>query len=359
MKKKTNKLVLLVLLGTITLLPTDYLYADNEADQEIPETYIIKEGDNLWSITEKYLKDPFRWPDIWKNNHYIINPDLIYPGNTLLLRELLRQALPAEEKKREVKIKRKIAKPKKKRIAKPVTTTLPEKTPVTNLSVFRTAGFIAQEDFRVGSIIDSPLARFTLSKGDNVYTDVGPKNATVKKKYSIYRVIKEVKHPVTQEEMGFLIKITGVLEITEFIEDRSVALITDSYEEIARNDLITEHIGLEIPMIDPSLQPSEKNIQGYIISTKDERRSVGLRDIVYLDVGKNQGVVAGDRFIVYRTKEETTGTFSKKVIFQYPKITIGELKIISTRDKTAVALVTKSIQELDIGEKVEYKFPEK
>jgi hypothetical protein len=30
------------------------------------------------------------------------------------------------------------------------------------------------------------------------------------------------------------------------------------YEEIARNDLITDHIELEIPMIDPSLQPQKK-----------------------------------------------------------------------------------------------------
>ena len=82
-------------------------------------------------------------------------------------------------------------------------------------------------------------------------------------------------------------------------------------------------------------------------------------DIVYLDVEKSQGVTLGDRFIAYKSKEETTGTFSEKVIFQYPKITIGELKIISTRDETATALVTKSIQELDIGEKVEYKSPRK
>lgn len=352
MKKKTNKLILLIFLGTTALLAADYLYADEETGQGIPETYIIKERDTLWDITEKYFKDPFQWPDIWKNNDYIINPDLIFPGNKLLLRKLLK------EEKKEIKIKRKIVKPRKKRIAKPVTPALPEKIPVTNLSVFRAAGFIARGDFSVGSIIDSPLDRFTLSKGDNVYTDVGPsKNATSEKKYSIYRVIKEVKHPVTQEDMGFLIKIVGTLKIKEFIKGRSVALITDSYEEIARNDLITDHIELEIPMIDPSLQPPKKNIQGYIISTKDERRSVGLRDIVYLDVGKNQGVVPGDRFIAYKIKEETTGTFTKKVVFQYPKTTIGELKIISTRDETATALVTKSIHELGIGEKVEYKPP--
>ena len=356
MNKKTNKLMLLIFLGTIALLSADYSYADEEADKGIPETYIIKEGDTLWDITEKYFKDPFQWPDIWKNNDYIINPDLIYPGNELLLRKLLQQALPPEEEKKEVKIKRKVAKPGKRRIAKPAKPALPEKTPVTNMSVFRTAGFVEREDFRVGSIIDSPLDRSTLSKGDNVYTDIGlSKNATLEKKYLIYRKIKEVKHPVTQEDMGFLIKIVGTLKIKEFKEERSVALITDSYEEIERNDLITDRIELKIPMIDPSLQPPKKNIQGYIISAKDERRSVGLRDIVYLDVGKRQGVVPGDRFIAYKIKEETTGVFTKKVIFQYPKIIIGELKIISTRDETATALVTKSIQELDIGEKVEYK----
>ena len=101
MKKKTNKLIFLIFLGTIALFTVDYLYADEEADDGIPETYIIKKGDTLWDITEEYFKDPFQWPDIWKNNDYIINPDLIYPGNKLLLRKLLQQALPPKEEKKE------------------------------------------------------------------------------------------------------------------------------------------------------------------------------------------------------------------------------------------------------------------
>ncbi len=360
MKKKTNRLIFLIFLGTVALSSADYSYADEETDEGIPEIYLIKKGDTLWDITEKYFNNPFQWPDIWKNNDYIINPDLIYPGNKLLLRKLLQEALPHKEEKKEVKIKRKVTKPGKRRIAKPAKPAVAEKTPVTNTSVFRKAGFVEREDFRVGTIIGSPLSRITLSKGDNVYTDIGPsKNVTLEKKYSIYRTLKEIKHPVTQEDMGFLYNIVGTLIIKKFKEDRSVALITDSYEEIARNDLITDYFELEIPMIDPSLQPPKKNIQGYIISAKDERRSVGLRDIVYLDVGKSQGVAPGDRFIAYKSQVETTGTSSEKAIFQYPKITIGELKIISTRDETATALVTKSNQELDVGEKVEYKLPRK
>tara|TARA_B100000959_G_scaffold129741_1_gene136168 strand:- start:342 stop:530 length:189 start_codon:yes stop_codon:yes gene_type:complete len=59
MKKKTNKLMFLIFLGTISLLSADYSYADEETDKGIPETYIIKEGDTLLDITEKYFKNHF------------------------------------------------------------------------------------------------------------------------------------------------------------------------------------------------------------------------------------------------------------------------------------------------------------
>ena len=42
--------------------------------------YIITQGDTLWDISDSALKDPFLWPLIWKENPFITNPDLIYPG---------------------------------------------------------------------------------------------------------------------------------------------------------------------------------------------------------------------------------------------------------------------------------------
>ncbi|HLA51477.1 MAG TPA: LysM domain-containing protein, partial [Thermodesulfobacteriota bacterium] len=45
--------------------------------------YVIKKGDTLWHISEMFLKNPFKWPDLWKTNTYIVNPHLIYPGNTV------------------------------------------------------------------------------------------------------------------------------------------------------------------------------------------------------------------------------------------------------------------------------------
>lgn len=363
MKKDIIKIMCLILFVTIGLLPAVYLYADEKDQEEIPEAYIIKKRDTLWDISEKIFKDPFLWPYIWQSNNYINNPDLIYPNDKLLLKKIDLPPLPELEEKKEaeaVEVKRKITKPKKEKIAKPVTPALPEKIPVISSFIFRSAGFIAKEDLPVGTIIDSPLDRVTLSKGDIVYTDIGPgENAFIGKKYSIYRVGKKVKHPVTRKNMGFLIKIVGALEIKEFKNGRSVALITSSYEDIARKDLITEQIELEVPMIDPAKQLPEKDIQGYIIEAKDELKGVGLGDIVYLDIGSNNGIAPGDRLVAVKIKEETSGMVFKKASFQYPKIIIGELKVISTRNETATALVTKSDQELIIGEKVEYKLTKK
>ena len=48
-------------------------------------TYIIVKDDTLWDISFKYLDDAFRWPFIHNLNKYIINPDLIEPGDPLII----------------------------------------------------------------------------------------------------------------------------------------------------------------------------------------------------------------------------------------------------------------------------------
>ncbi|MFG1488488.1 LysM domain-containing protein, partial [Oceanospirillum sp. HFRX-1_2] len=52
---------------------------------DAPKHYEVKAGDTLWDISALFLKDPWMWPQLWRENPQVENPDLIYPGDRLAL----------------------------------------------------------------------------------------------------------------------------------------------------------------------------------------------------------------------------------------------------------------------------------
>jgi LysM domain len=57
-----------------------------QLQENAPDRHVVVKGDTLWGISSKFLKSPWRWPEVWRfNKDQIKNPHLIYPGQTVYL----------------------------------------------------------------------------------------------------------------------------------------------------------------------------------------------------------------------------------------------------------------------------------
>lgn len=70
----------------LTILPTFAAPAQLEAQAQERERYEVSVGNTLWDLAERFYGNPFDWRRIWEaNRETIANPDLIYPGQVILV----------------------------------------------------------------------------------------------------------------------------------------------------------------------------------------------------------------------------------------------------------------------------------
>lgn len=248
------------------------LFAQEKKEGE--EIYTIKQGDTLWDISAKFLKDPFLWPKLWQRNPYITNPHWIYPGQPVrivpaeeLMKEVPKEvmkepeikkpeAAPAEakppvaeakpEEKPEVKPEAKPAeaKPEIKPVeAKPVEEKPLEERPAVFPEV-RSAGFVGDVNFRgIGIILDNRDGKNLLSEGDIVYMAFRTADPVmVGNKYTIFRPEKYVRHPLTRRKIGMKYLIAGNLQVIDQQGNFYTGKIVEAFDAVRTGDLLRPYL---------------------------------------------------------------------------------------------------------------------
>ena len=344
--------------------------------------YKIKKGDTLWDISEEYLKNPFLWPNIWKENKYIKNPDLIYPGNQLVIplitvpvletsalkpsdnisgaavpaaalpptTEVLDSDSPSpspsplvQSPLSEASIPSpamppapEVAAPVPEPLSPPLPLPLPSPPPVAWVELIEAGGYITDNIVSSGVIIGSPEEKNIFASGDdvNILLQIKGDKASPGDKFTIFSTPAYVSHPKTGKRVGMLFVPIGVLEITRVQGKDAAGKIIKSYSYSSTGDQIQPY--KPASPVTEIIHPVPE-VSGYIIGSYEGKVLNAEHGIVYLDKGASDGIISGTIFYVIGE--------------EHGDIT-GELKIISVQTNTSTALVTHSREPFGVGSRV-------
>ena len=320
------------------------------ANKGEPTVYIVKKGDTLWGLSDRFMKDPFYWPDLWaRNPGKIVNPHFIYPGQKLRIYpdriEVEAASEPALEKTAEVP----------KAVAATGTASVEPEQVVEErrFLVNGGEGFIAGAEFRpVGFVIAGQHSRQIFAVDDVIYTDIGTeRNGRVGDRFTAFKRHSAISHPTTNQILGYKVVPLGIVELTEMAKKSSKALITETYLEIEPGAALLPYNSTKKEI---ALKASEVDLSGYIVETRSGNQAIAAGDIAYIDLGVHQGITPGNLLYVVREPKVEINYFSKSQ-YDLPVDVIGAVVVVETSENTSTVLVIKSIDTIYKGDRLEMK----
>jgi hypothetical protein len=339
-----RKLFTLVLFMTVVAGPCAAF-----AQGEEPLVYVIKKGDTLWGLSDHFLKDPYYWPNLWARNPPITNPHLIFPGQKVKIypdRIVIEPAVPPPAPMPAAEPTEPAASAS---VKAPVEEIVPEKT----FTVQGGTGFLLGNDIHpAGHIVATYQNREMVGEDDIVYTDIGSKQGgRVGDRFSIFKDMGEISHPVTNFIMGRMIIPLGTLQLSELENTTSKAIVTKSFTEIGSGSYLMPYRERKREV---TLKAADKDLSGYIIATQTGRQAIAAGDIAFLDLGSAQGLQTGNMLYIVREVVPDQRKFYGD-IDKLPVDVLGALVVVETGLKTSTALIVKSIDTIYSGDRVELK----
>ncbi len=235
----------------------------------------------------------------------------------------------------------------------PTSIFLEKKKDIINRGKLLTSGYITSEVNPFGFITGTELEKESVSFNDIITINRGSVSGIkAGDTFFIYKKIKNVNDPKTKKSIGDLVTVTGALEVTEIKESFSKGIIIKSYDMIEVGQMIIPEYKIIIPEMDNDRPIADKSVSGTVIALNEARYGASEGDVIYMNVGRGQGVEEGDIFEII-AKMDPVYQRNKETETEFKKVT-GKARIIVVREKTSTAVIVDSIIEVSEGDTVNY-----
>lgn len=334
---------------------------------KVADDYSVKEGDTLWDISSRHLNNPWYWPKLWSYNPQITNPHWIYPGETV------RFYPSGEEMPYQVDGKEHPA--VSKGDVSGVGLEIPDDIEGVQVSgkinkldgltayVRRDSFVSSREVERAGELFASFDEKMMLSVYDRAYFRFkDANNVRIGDRYMVYEEPSPVYYPESKKIAGYRVEIAGGFQVVKIDKDVVTAQSFVAYRPIYRGYHALPWVDDNYRKIRP--KSAIAAVTGLILETAiDERKLTGEHQMVFVDKGRDDGVVEGNIFFVTRRGDSLpspVGAFSEYAKFKgLPWEDVGAVIIVDARDKVSTGLVAQSIRELVVGDRLETRLTTK
>lgn len=325
--------------------------------------HVVQKGDTLWDLANKYLGNPYAWPQIWELNQWVKDPHWIYPGDPIVidLGRAVAAATPEE-----------------------VSTLQPDQRAGQYTAARRPELAFSFQDFLQMPFLASEGAeayyktqgaftvvgntqgseRFMVGDTNTVYLNAGSAQGVKQgDRFVIVRTVAtKLAHPdpSVKVPMGDVLQQVGVVRVSEVNEkgcmaqvEKSLDGIEPGYKAVRFQEppsmplQLRQDVG-ETVKVDPAFNCR------VVYSRDGHEQALGMGDLILIDKGAKDGLKVGDVLLGYRvSRADGAGGDARTAP---PKETyhlyLGQVVVIRAGETSATCRILRAANELRVGDRI-------
>ena len=348
---------------------------ENQLSPNAPAQYTVKRGDTLWGISGMYLRQPWRWPELWGMNlSSIANPHLIYPGQVLyLVRSNGYARLSTTAPGGEPGVVRLSPHTRESSLSDLALPTLPPHLiePFLAEPLIVDAGTLNQAP----RIIATTDKRVLMASGDRAYvrSSGGPLLETGPGQPSSYRLFRDaipLKDPVTGEILGYEAKYLGTATVaqgeTQVLNAEGKAVqaspatvdIVKSKNEIRAGDRLLPSPAPQYLNYAPHA-PSQA-VDGAVVSIYGDAAVsyAANNQVIAINKGTRDGMEIGTVLeLISKGATIVDKTSPQRDRVQLPDEFNGYAMVFKTFDRASYVLITSAARGVQVGDRLQAPQP--